>query len=183
MRECLVSIAVIDKGTTIVLAVTIVVAIAQLHIGAVCNGFAIGHLSLPTIVLGRSVEVAIVLLFCTLCIIGNVGCRQLLVTAITIVSAKAQSDVAPLIIQLAISLQLALEVGIGAIANTAIRVAVYHDVSQLVDNGFVRVGTIRSIHAVASSSVTLIGNVRTEDDVGHGVGLPFETEITRQSLV
>ena len=183
MRQSLESITVIDIGATIVLAVAVVVAVAHLQVSSVGNRFAVGQLSLYAIVLGRGVVVSVVLLFSSQSVVGDVGSRQLLALAIAVVSADAQGDVASFFVQFAIGLQFSAEVAIGAIAHVAIGVGVYHDVRQFVEESVVWIVTVGPRCTVSPASVARIGEVGTEDDVGHCVGLPFQTEIAGDTLV
>ena len=73
LSQRLVGVAVVDEGTAIVLAVAVVVSIAQLHIGSVGDGFAVGELSAHAKGVRRRVVVAVVLLGGALRVVSDVS--------------------------------------------------------------------------------------------------------------
>ena len=132
LGQRLIGIAVVDEGAAVVAAVTVVVGVAHLQIGAVGDGFAVGQLSAQAEVARGRVVVAVVLLRRALRIVSDAGSRELLTRAVAVVALDEQRHVPSLVAQLAVQLQLAAQVGVRVDAHVAVGVRVDHHLHQLV---------------------------------------------------
>ena len=147
LRQCLIGVGIVDVCMAVVLAVTVVIAVAQLQVGPVGYGFAVGELSPYAVVPRRGVVVTVVLLTRALWTrgahlrhIGDIGGGELFVVSVAIVSCHSQGEVAAFAVELAVGLQFAAKVGVGAITHVAVGVGVDHDAHQVVEDSVGRGG-------------------------------------------
>ena len=181
-------------GAAVALGVAVSKLIAELQEGSLPEWLTIGQLSRITVILRRSQVVAVGLIsrILTLCRLYEIELgiveRDALAVIISIFGIHTEGDVTSLVAQLAVDLQHTVDVVIIRIGDSVSQLTVHHSLSliQLLNtflrkrvfggNG-IRILVVRSRLAATQSIAGTPGDGRTEEDIGHGIRHPLQSDV------
>ena len=182
-------------GAAVALGVAVSKLIAELQEGSLPEWLTIGQLGRITVILRRSQVIAVGLisriltLRCLHKIEFGIVERDALAVIIRIFGIHTEGDVASIVAQLAVHLQHTPDIVIIRIGDSVSQLTVYHSLSlfQLINtflrkrvfggNG-IRILIVRCRLAATQSIAGAPGNGRTEEDIGHGIRHPLQSDVT-----
>ena len=182
-------------GAAVALGVAVSKLIAELQEGSLPEWFTIGQLARIAVILRRSQVIAVGLisriltLRCLYEIEFGIVERDALAVIISIFGIHTEGDVTSLVAQLAVHLQHTPDIVIIRIGDSVSQLTVHHSLSlfQLINtflrkrvfggNG-VRILIVRCRLAATQSIAGTPGNGRTEEDIGHGIRHPLQSDVT-----
>ena len=182
-------------GAAVALGVAVSKLIAELQEGSLPEWLTIGQLARITVILRRSQVIAVGLisrilaLRCLYKIELGIVERDALAVIIRIFGIHTEGDVASLVAQLAVNLQHTTHIIVLGIADSLGKLFVHHSLSllQLINtflrkrvfggNG-IRILVVRSRLAATQSIAGTPGDGRTEEDIGHGIRHPLQSDVT-----
>ena len=181
-------------GAAVALGVAVSKLIAELQEGSLPEWLTIGQLARIAVILRRSQVIAVGLisriltLRCLYEIELGIVERDALAVIIRIFGIHTEGDVTSLVAQLAVHLQHTPDIVIIRIGDSISQLTVHHSLSllQLINTFFrkrvfggdgVRILVVRSRLAATQSIAGTPGDGRTEEDIGHGIRHPLQSDV------